>query len=83
MPKRTRDDINAALSTDLESIEQRQQQAAGESDPLMNTSVTLRSSTVNRLDRQILEKKLAGDRGFNRSRVIQALLDDYLAKLEL
>lgn len=83
MPKRTREDVNAALSTDLESIEQRQQQTAGESDPLMNTSVTLRSSTVNRLDKHIFEKKLAGDRGFNRSRVMQALLDDYLAKLEL
>jgi len=50
-----------------------------EQDRVVTVSVMLRRSALDALDREVYDQKLAGNRGFSRSKVVQKLVDDYLA----
>jgi len=83
MPKRRQDDVEAAIAMD-ERHAQAQRLPEGESrvdeqDRVVTVSVMLRRSALDALDREVYDQKLAGNRGFSRSKVVQKLVDDYLA----
>lgn len=76
MPKRAATEIKGAIETDERFAAENRQ--VPEVDPIVTVSLSLPESYVQSLERYVIQKKHAGNRGFSRSKVVKDLLGKFL-----